>query len=186
MARKRILMLVGDYVEDYEVMVPFQMLLMVGHDVHAVCPDKKAGDTVVTAIHDFEGEQTYSEKRGHNFPLNATFEKLKLEDYDALVIPGGRGARILTVEAKRDRNRRAFRCRGKADRLPSAMAPNCWHQQGFWPTRSAPVTRRWGQMWLPRVVAGSNLPPIWIMSTSMEISLQPPPGPLIQHGFERS
>jgi protease I len=69
MARKKILMLVGDYVEDYEVMVPFQALLMVGHAVHAVCPDKKAGDSVRTAVHDFEGDQTYSEKRGHNFTL---------------------------------------------------------------------------------------------------------------------
>ena len=90
MSKKKILMIVGDYVEDYEVMVPFQMLLMVGHDVHAVCPDKSAGDTVATAIHDFEGDQTYSEKRGHNFSLNATFDEINPADYDGLVIPGGR------------------------------------------------------------------------------------------------
>ncbi len=90
MPQKKILMLVGDFVEDYEAMVPFQMLLMVGHDVHAVCPGKKAGETVATAIHDFEGDQTYSEKPGHNFTLNATFARIKAEDYDALVIPGGR------------------------------------------------------------------------------------------------
>ena len=90
MGTKKILMLVGDYVEDYEVMVPFQALLMLGYTVHAVCPDKKAGDIVRTAIHDFEGDQTYSEKRGHNFTLNATFAEIKVNDYDALVIPGGR------------------------------------------------------------------------------------------------
>ncbi len=73
---KKILMLVGDYVEDYEVMVPFQALWMVGHEVHAVCPDKKAGDAVRTAVHDFEGDQTYSEKPGHNFSLNATFAEI--------------------------------------------------------------------------------------------------------------
>src|SRR5258707_13312955 len=89
MSKKSILMLVGDYVEDYEVMVPFQALLMVGHTVHAVCPGKKSGDHVRTAIHDFEGDQTYSEKRGHNFALNATFDQIQPEDYDALVIPGG-------------------------------------------------------------------------------------------------
>ena len=88
MAIKRILMLVGDYVEDYEVMVPFQALRMVGHAVDAVCPKKRAGDSVRTAIHDFEGDQTYSEKRGHNFALNATFDEVRLDDYDALVIPG--------------------------------------------------------------------------------------------------
>jgi protease I len=77
MAKKKILMLVGDYGEDYEVMVPFQVLLMVGHTVHAVCPDKKAGEAVRTAIHDFEGDQTYSEKRGHNFTLNAAFDEVK-------------------------------------------------------------------------------------------------------------
>ena len=95
MARKKILMLVGDYVEDYEVMVPFQALQMVGHTVHAVCPDKKAGATVRTAIHDFEGDQTYSEKRGHNFALNASFDEVKPESYDALVIPGGRAPEYL-------------------------------------------------------------------------------------------
>lgn len=97
MGKKKILMLVGDYVEDYEVMVPFQMLLMVGHDVHAVCPGKKAGETVATAIHDFEGEQTYSEKRGHNFRLNATFDGIDEKAYDALVIPGGRAPEYLRM-----------------------------------------------------------------------------------------
>ncbi len=83
MAAKKILMLVGDYAEDYETMVPFQALLMVGHTVHAVCPDKKAGDHVRTAIHDFEGDQTYSEKPGHRFALNFDFDKVRAEDYDA-------------------------------------------------------------------------------------------------------
>ena len=100
MARKKILMLVGDYVEDYEVMVPFQALQMVGHTVHAVCPDKKSGTTVRTAIHDFEGDQTYSEKRGHNFALNASFDEVKPESYDALVIPGGRAPEYLRLNPK--------------------------------------------------------------------------------------
>jgi len=97
MSAKKILMLVGDFVEDYEVMVPFQALLMVGHDVHAVCPDKKEGDQVRTAIHDFEGDQTYSEKRGHNFTLNATFADVLAADYDALVIPGGRAPEYIRL-----------------------------------------------------------------------------------------
>jgi protease I len=100
MAGKSILMLVGDYVEDYEAMVPFQALLMVGHTVHAVCPGKKAGEAVRTAIHDFEGEQTYSEKRGHNFSLNATFDDVKPEDYDALVIPGGRAPEYIRLNPR--------------------------------------------------------------------------------------
>jgi len=100
MAGKKILMLVGDYVEDYEVMVPFQALQMVGHQVDAVCPGKKAGETVRTAIHDFEGDQTYSEKRGHNFQLNATFADVKAESYDALVIPGGRAPEYLRTNEK--------------------------------------------------------------------------------------
>jgi protease I len=99
MAAKKILMVVGDYVEDYEVMVPFQALLMIGHTVHAVCPEKKAGQTVRTAIHDFEGDQTYSEKRGHNFTLNATFAEVRPESYDALVIPGGRAPEYLRLNA---------------------------------------------------------------------------------------
>jgi len=97
MGAKRILMIVGDYVEDYEAMVPFQMLTMVGHTVHAVCPGKKAGESVRTAVHDFEGDQTYSEKRGHDFALNATFEKVKAEEYDALVIPGGRAPEYIRL-----------------------------------------------------------------------------------------
>ncbi|WP_425104279.1 DJ-1/PfpI family protein [Ancylobacter sp.] len=97
MAGKRILMIVGDFVEDYETMVPFQALLAVGHTVHAVCPDKRAGDSVATAIHDFEGQQTYSEKRGHNFALNATFAEVDPARYDALVIPGGRAPEYLRM-----------------------------------------------------------------------------------------
>jgi protease I len=100
MAAKKILMIVGDFVEDYEVMVPFQMLLMVGHTVHAVCPDKKAGDTVKTAIHDFIGDQTYVELTGHRFRLNADFDDVKPEDYDALVIPGGRAPEYLRLNKR--------------------------------------------------------------------------------------
>jgi protease I len=100
MPAKKLLMLVGDFVEDYEVMVPFQMLAMVGHQVHAVCPGKKAGETVATAIHDFEHEQTYSEKRGHNFRLTATFEGLDENQYDALIIPGGRAPEYLRTNPR--------------------------------------------------------------------------------------
>jgi len=100
MSAKKILMVVGDYGEDYEIMVPFQALLMVGHAVHAVCPDKKAGEQVRTAIHDFEGAQTYSEKPGHNFTLNADFDGLQPDDYDALVIPGGRAPEYLRLNER--------------------------------------------------------------------------------------
>ncbi|ACK71449.1 intracellular protease, PfpI family [Gloeothece citriformis PCC 7424] len=97
MSGKKILMLVGDFVEDYEVMVPFQALQMVGHTVDAVCPDKKAGEKVRTAVHDFEGDQTYSEKPGHNFTLNASFDEIQPQEYDALVIPGGRAPEYLRL-----------------------------------------------------------------------------------------
>ncbi|HEY9793339.1 MAG TPA: DJ-1/PfpI family protein [Candidatus Obscuribacterales bacterium] len=97
MASKQILMIVGDYVEDYEAMVPFQMLQMVGYSVHTVCPGKKPGDTVATAVHDFEGEQTYSEKRGHNFKINADFDKVSPDRYDGLVLPGGRAPEYLRL-----------------------------------------------------------------------------------------
>ena len=100
MSQKRILMVVGDYAEDYETMVPFQALQMVGHAVDAVCPGKKAGEFVRTAIHDFEGDQTYSEKRGHNFTLNATFDEIRPESYDALVVPGGRAPEYLRLHAR--------------------------------------------------------------------------------------
>ncbi|MGC1634312.1 MAG: DJ-1/PfpI family protein [Candidatus Acidiferrales bacterium] len=100
MPTAKILMIVGDYVEDYEVMVPFQALQMLGHTVHAVCPDKKSGQFVRTAVHDFEGDQTYSEKRGHNFTLNATFADVHPEAYDALVIPGGRAPEYLRLNPK--------------------------------------------------------------------------------------
>ena len=100
MPAKKLLMLVGDYVEDYEVMVPFQALQMVGHVVDAVCPNKKAGESVRTAIHDFEGDQTYSEKRGHNFALNANFDEVRPEDYDGLVVPGGRAPEYLRLNPR--------------------------------------------------------------------------------------
>jgi protease I len=100
MAAKRILMLVGDFVEDYEAMAPFQMLTMAGHSVHAVCPGKKAGQKVATAVHDFEGHQTYSEKPGHGFALTATFDDVKAENYDALVVPGGRAPEYLRQDER--------------------------------------------------------------------------------------
>jgi len=97
MAAKNILMLVGDFGEDYEIMVPFQALLAVGHEVHAVCPDKKAGDFVATAIHDFEGQQTYTEKPGHRFTLTHTFSEIAASSYDALLLPGGRAPEYLRL-----------------------------------------------------------------------------------------
>jgi protease I len=100
MSQGKLLMIVGDYAEDYETMVPFQALQMVGHTVDAVCPGKKAGEQVRTAIHDFEGDQTYSEKRGHNFTLNATFADVRVEEYDGLVLPGGRAPEYLRLDAK--------------------------------------------------------------------------------------
>jgi len=99
MSQKRVLLLAGDFVEDYEIMVPFQTLLTVGVAVDAVCPDKASGDSVRTAIHDFEGDQTYSEKPGHNFTLNATFADAKAADYDGLLIPGGRAPEYLRLNA---------------------------------------------------------------------------------------
>src|SRR5213596_3940295 len=97
---KKILMLVGDFVEDYEAMVPFQALLAVGHTVHAVCPGKTKGQSVRTAVHDFEGDQTYSEKPGHNFALNASFDEVRAESYDALVLPGGRAPEYIRLDPR--------------------------------------------------------------------------------------
>jgi len=98
MPGKKLLMIVGDFVEDYEVMVPFQALQAVGHTVHAVCPGKSRGDSVATAVHDFEGDQTYSEKPGHRFALNHAFDAVKADDYDALVVPGGRAPEYLRLD----------------------------------------------------------------------------------------
>ena len=119
MAVKKILMLVGDYVEDYEVMVPFQMLLMVGHVVHAVCPGKKAGETVRTAVHDFEGDQTYSEKRGHNFTLNKDFSAVNTADYVGLVVPGGRAPEYIRL------NRRVLEIVREFDAAAKPIAAIC-------------------------------------------------------------
>ena len=100
MSAKRILMLVGDFVEDYEAMVPLQILQMQGHHVDVACPDKNAGDHVVTAIHDFEGHQTYSEKRGHNFGINIDWKQVDAHAYDGLVIPGGRSPEYLQLNER--------------------------------------------------------------------------------------
>ena len=100
MAAKKILMLTGDFVEDYEVMVPFQALMMLGHTVDVVCPQKKAGEQIRTAIHDFEGDQTYTEKPGHNFTLNANFNDVVPDSYDALILPGGRAPEYLRLNER--------------------------------------------------------------------------------------
>ncbi|GAB6126496.1 DJ-1/PfpI family protein [Humidesulfovibrio idahonensis] len=118
-AAKKILFLVGDYVEDYEVMVPFQALLMLGYQVEAACPDKKAGDVVRTAIHDFEGDQTYSEKRGHNFSLNKDFDKVDTKDYVGLVIPGGRAPEYIRL------NKRVIQIVQEFDKAKKPIAAIC-------------------------------------------------------------
>ncbi len=113
MPSKRILMLVGDYVEDYEAMTPLQMLLMVGHRVDVVCPEKRAGETVRTAVHDFDGAQTYSEKPGHNFAINADFDAVNPSDYDALILPGGRAPEYLRLNDRVLQIVRHFAAAGK-------------------------------------------------------------------------
>ena len=113
MANKSILFLTGDYVEDYEIMVPFQALTMVGYQVDVVCPDKKAGEIIRTSIHDFEGDQTYSEKRGHNFTLNATFADVNADDYTALLIPGGRAPEYIRLNKRVLEITRQFAIAGK-------------------------------------------------------------------------
>lgn len=100
MSAKRILMIVGDFVEDYEAMVPYQILTMVGHRVDVVCPGKKSGETVKTAVHDFVGDQTYVELTGHRFRVTSDFDKVKADSYDALVIPGGRAPEYLRLDKK--------------------------------------------------------------------------------------
>ena len=97
---KKVLLLCGDFTEDYETMVPFQALGVLGYQVDAVCPDKKAGETVATAVHDFLGEQTYTELRGHNFALTADFDAVKTEDYEGLFITGGRAPEYIRLNAR--------------------------------------------------------------------------------------
>jgi protease I len=117
--------LTGDFAEDYETMVPFQALQMVGHTVHAVCPGKKAGDKIKTAIHDFEGDQTYTEKPGHLFALNANFDDVDVGTYDALMIAGGRAPEYLRLNDRVLASSGSLRRR--TSRLPrSAMARSCW------------------------------------------------------------
>ncbi|WP_213071900.1 MULTISPECIES: DJ-1/PfpI family protein [Acinetobacter calcoaceticus/baumannii complex] len=116
---KKILMLVGDYAEDYETMVPFQFLTGLGYTVHAVCPNKKNGDHIATAIHDFEGDQTYSEKRGHNFAINYDFDAVNTEDYVGLVIPGGRAPEYLRM------NERVVEIVREFDRVKKPIAAVC-------------------------------------------------------------
>lgn len=116
---KKILMLVGDYAEDYETMAPFQFLTGLGYMVHAVCPNKKNGDHIATAIHDFEGEQTYSEKRGHNFAINYDFDAVNTENYVGLVIPGGRAPEYLRM------NERVVEIVREFDRVKKPIAAVC-------------------------------------------------------------
>lgn len=94
---KKVLLFCGDFAEDYETMVPYQALSMLGYQVDAVCPDKVAGETIATAVHDFLGEQTYTELRGHNFALTATFDEVQTEDYEGLFIVGGRAPEYIRL-----------------------------------------------------------------------------------------
>ena len=141
MSVKKILMLVGDFVEDYEVMVPFQALLMVGHTVHAVCPGKKAGEKVRTAIHDFEGDQTYSEKPGHHFALNASFDDVKAADYDALVDPRRPRARVHPAEREGASRSSGTSPRRRSRSPRSATARSSWRRPACSTGASAAPTR---------------------------------------------
>jgi len=97
---KKVLLLVGDYVEDYEAMVPFQAMESIGIEVHAIAPDRKKGDVVPTAVHDFTGDQTYKELRGHNFAINKDFDSVNTDDYDGLYIAGGRSAEYIRLNKR--------------------------------------------------------------------------------------
>lgn len=134
---KKILMLVGDYAEDYETMVPFQFLTGLGYTVHAVCPNKKNGDHIATAIHDFEGEQTYSEKRGHNFAINYDFDAVNTEDYVGLVIPGGRAPEYLRMNDRVVEIVREFDRVKKNQLQPYAMALSYSQRQMYYKVASA-------------------------------------------------
>ncbi len=151
---KRILMPVGDYVEDYEVMVPFQALRAVGCEVHAVCPDKRAGETVRTAVHDFEGDQTYSEKRGHDFTLNATFDEVDESTYDALYLAGGRAPeyirlneRVLEIVRHFDVKRKPIACICHGAQILVAAGILEGRQCSAYPA-CAPDVRRAGGEWV--------------------------------------
>jgi len=102
MPGKKILMLVGDFTEEYEIFVFQQGMEAVGHTVDVVCPDKKAGDILTTSLHDFEGHQTYTEKLGHNFVINKTFAEAeaKPEAYDAVYCAGGRGPEYIRTDKR--------------------------------------------------------------------------------------
>ena len=97
---KKVLLLVGDYVEDYEAMVPFQAMGAIGIEVDAIAPDRKKGDTVPTAVHDFTGDQTYKELRGHNFAINKNFDQVNPDEYDGLYIAGGRSAEYIRLNKR--------------------------------------------------------------------------------------
>ena len=149
---KKILMITGDFTEDYETMVPFQALQAVGHTVHAVCPDKKSGDTVATAIHDFEGDQTYTEKPGHRFALNADFAGLNPADYDALVVPGGRAPEYLRLnDDVKKLVRHFFETENRW--LPFVTAHNCWPRPVCSKAANALPTRRANRKWSWREAA---------------------------------
>jgi protease I len=180
MMGKKILMLVGDYAEDYETMVPFQALQMIGHQVDAVCPDKSKGDYIITAIHDFDGAQTYSEKPGHRFVLNADFTSVKEADYDALLIPGGRAPEYLRLNAEVLKLVQAF----DAARKPIAAVchgPQLLAAAGILKAAPAapirPVRRKCGS-------AADILPTlVSIRRILTAIWLPPPPGPPIRNGW---
>jgi protease I len=163
MPAKKILMLVGDYVEDYEVMVPFQALQMVGHTVHAVCPGKKAGEQVRTAVHDFEGDQTYSEKRGHNFTLNATFAEIVADEYDALVIPGGRAPEylrlndgVLAIVRHFEEKKRPIAALCHGPQLLAAAGVLAGKSCSAYPA-VAPEVRRAGAKWVELPIDGAHV-----------------------------
>ncbi|MFL9503723.1 DJ-1/PfpI family protein (plasmid) [Rhodopseudomonas palustris] len=100
MAGKKILMLCGEFTEEYEIYVFQQGMEAVGHTVHVICPDKKKGEMIQTSLHDFEGHQTYIERFGHLAEINKTFSEVDLNEYDAVYCAGGRGPEYIRTDKR--------------------------------------------------------------------------------------
>ncbi|MFB6346441.1 MAG: DJ-1/PfpI family protein [bacterium] len=97
MLDERLLLITGDYAEDYEVMVPYQALQMVGYPVDTVAPNKKPGDSIHTAVHYSEDADTYLEREGHPFEINSNLNTVDVADYVGLVLPGGRAPEYIRL-----------------------------------------------------------------------------------------
>ena len=91
--KQRILLVTGDAGEAYETLYAMHRFQEAGWDVDIAAPEKRLLNLV---IHEMEpGWHTYTERPGYRVAANRVFDEVRVEDYEAILLIGGRAPEYL-------------------------------------------------------------------------------------------